>query len=86
MAVRGTPFLSVRLDMRTQKTLRELSRIYGSPSRAAFVREMITTMVSGDAERIHAFNYRLFKRVGEKAQLQLALAEERRARRAPPTR
>lgn len=85
MAVRGTPFLSVRLDLRTQKTLQLLAKIYGSPTRAAFVREMITVMVSVDAEKIHAFNYRLFKRIGEKAQMQLDLADKRRARRARST-
>lgn len=83
MAQRGTPYFSVRLNKRTQTTLKQLAKIYGSSTPSAFAREMITVMVSGDAEKIHEFNYRLFKRVGEKAQLQLELADKRKeARRA----
>lgn len=82
MAVRGTPFISLRLNPQTRKTVEQLARIYGSPNRASFLREMITVFCSGDGERIHAFNTRLFTRVGQKAQMQLNLAEERRAKRA----
>jgi hypothetical protein len=85
MAVEGTPFISIRLNMQTQRAVNHLARMYGAPNRASFLREMITVFCSGDVEKIHAFNTRLFTNIGRKAQMELALAEKRREARRGKT-
>ena len=66
-----TPLFSFRLPVEQAAALREMSKLYGSPSPSAFLRDMVGSSCSGDSEKIKAFNARLIKGIGEQLTLKL---------------
>lgn len=62
---------ALRLSPQVRQNLADMAKIYGSPTPSAFAREIITTMVSGDMEKVKAFNARLIAGVGEQLTLRL---------------
>jgi hypothetical protein len=70
----ATPLFNVRLSEKTQADLREMAKVYGAPNASAFAREVLEVMVSGDLEKVKAFNARLIARSGEQMTLALNAA------------
>lgn len=68
----NTPLFTFRLPADQAAALREMSKIYGSPSPSVFLREMVGASCSGDTEKIKAFNAKLFKGIGEQLTLKLS--------------
>lgn len=66
-----TPTFTMRLPKKTQDELAELAKVYGAPNTRALAREVLEVIVSGDIERIKAFNARLITRMGEQLVLRL---------------
>ena len=66
-----TPHFAFRLPVEQAAALREMAKIYGAPNTSAFLRDMVGSSCSGDAEKIKAFNARLFKAAGEQLILKL---------------
>lgn len=64
-----TPLFALRLPKETTDTLKDLSKVYGSPNMRAFTRELIEAVVSGDQKKLSEFLARLMTKMGE----QLAL-------------
>jgi len=79
-----TPLFNFRLPEEEANTLREVAKLYGSPSASAFVREMVTTMCSGEPDQAKAFIGRLISRMGE--QLSLSLQTPVPPRKGPKKR
>lgn len=69
-----TPLYSFRLPREEAANLKQFAKLFGAKDTSAFLREMIGSICSGDAERIKAFNMRLFARMGEQLTLQLTAA------------
>jgi hypothetical protein len=69
-----TPTFALRLSLKTQQELAELAKVYGAPNPRALAREILEVIVSGDIERIKAFNARLITRMGEQLVLRLNAA------------
>lgn len=85
-----TPIFALRLPQKIQDDLGEIARIYGAPSTRAFAREILEVMVSGEVERVKAFNGRLMMKMGEQMTLRLnasldegALHQKRARKRKP---
>lgn len=84
---------ALRLSPEVRKNLADMAKIYGSPTPSAFAREIIATMVSGEIEKVKAFNARLIAGVGEQLTLRLnatlddaaatASKPKKRAKKAP---
>lgn len=66
-----TPILNFRLPDAERAALVEMSKLYGSKNVSEFLREMVGAMCSADANRVKAFNIRLFSKVGEQLALKL---------------
>lgn len=78
---------TVRLAKETQADLAQLARVYGAPTSSAFAREVLEVVVSGDFEKIKAFNARLLTRMGEQLHLQLAeVFDDAAKKKAPRTK
>lgn len=69
-----TPVFTLRLPQKTKDELAQLAKVYGAPNTRAFAREILEVIVSGDLERIKAFNARLVMRMGEQLTLQWSAA------------
>lgn len=70
---KGTPTYAIRLKPSTRASVQQMAELYGSTSTGAFIREMLETMCSDDAEKVQDFMVRLFTRLGEQKQLKLTL-------------
>jgi hypothetical protein len=66
-----TPHITFRLHPDKAKTLREMAKVFGSPTASDFLREMVGAMCSGNVEEVKAFVGRLIQRSGEQLTLQL---------------
>ena len=69
-----TPLYNVRLDDGTKKRLEAVAKIYGAPNTSAFLREMLTSILSEDPNGPGAFLQRLGLALHRQAQLELNLA------------
>ncbi len=67
-----TPIMNFRLPQAERDALHEMARIYGAKTTSDFLRDMVGAMCSGDAERVKAFNVRLFSKVGEQLGLKFS--------------
>ena len=67
----GDPFFGFRLPEQDAQSLRLMVKIYGAPTNAAFLREMVGAMCSGEVSRISAFNQKLMRAIGEQLSLDL---------------
>lgn len=66
-----TPMFNVRLSPKVQTDLREMSKVFGSPTPSSFAREILETVCSGDLEKVKAFTARLIAKQGEQLTLKL---------------
>jgi hypothetical protein len=66
-----TPHFTFRLHPEKAKALREMSKVFGSPTASDFLREMVGSMCSGKPEEVKAFVGRLIQKSGEQLTLQL---------------
>lgn len=64
-----TPLYALRLAEKTQQDLVAMSKVYGSPTPSAFIREILEVVVSGNIEKMNAFNRRLIMGMGEQMAL-----------------
>jgi hypothetical protein len=81
----------MRLSRETQDTLRDLAKVYGSPNKAVFTREMIESICSGDPARVSGFLQALMTKIGahqyrlafDQAATQEAEKQAKKAKRKP---
>jgi len=72
----NTPNFVFRLPVDQAAALREMSKIYGSPNTSAFLREMVGSLCSGNAEKVKEFNAKLMRGIGEQLTLKLNAATD----------
>lgn len=66
-----TPIYHVRMPLEDRKNLVEMAKLYGSAGPAAFLREMVGAICSGDQNRVGEFLKRLLTKMGEQLTLDL---------------
>ena len=66
-----TPVYRFRLSEADQKNLVDVSKLYGAPNTSVFLREMVSSLCSGDQKRVSEFVTRLIMKMGEQLTLNL---------------
>lgn len=77
---------ALRLSEKTQGELAAMAKVYGAPTSSAFAREILEVVVSGDIERVKAFNARLIAKVGEQLQMKFSAALDEAAGAGKPAK
>ena len=81
-----TPNFNFRLPEQKAAALRDMAKLFGSPSTSEFLRVMVGAMCSGDAQQVAAFNGQLFQKIGEQMTLQLVSTGVRVMAEEPKTK
>lgn len=66
-----SPLFNFRLAPEAAASLREVAKFYNGGNASAFLRDMVTAMISGDPQKVAAFNKELFGKMGEQLTLDL---------------
>jgi hypothetical protein len=80
----NTPIFTFRLPDSERATLKEVAKLYGARNPSEFVRDMLSSMCSGDLDRIQTFNMRLMHAIGGQMQLELSAAAAANQKRTKP--
>jgi hypothetical protein len=76
------PVFTFRLDSSEAASLKEIGRIYGSPSTSAFLREMVGSIVSGEPSKVAEFQTKLFEKLGGQLVLEFTAAAQKQRLKA----
>ena len=72
----NSPIFTFRLPAEDLESVRQIAKIYGSPSTGSFIAEVVGVICAGDAARLTAFHTRLIQRMGEQLTLDFSAAME----------
>lgn len=79
-----TPVYRFRLAEADQKNLIEMAKLYGASNTSVFLREMVSSLCSGDQKRVTEFVGRLITKMGEQLLFDLSQKVARDSKKPAP--